>query len=155
MHKLLIFKEGCSCAAQLHHVTKWRIRFAQEVVKNIMKIHYSFHQSDQKHLFKTNFCGWVKYIFLLDTSKSGKNQLRGQCKIFYSFFPNKHTWNSLKCVIPNNLSLNHPSHFKSFYVVQTFQRCTNYSTQYKSFNAAKIIYCCTNLSTQYKSFNVV
>ena len=25
--------EGCSCAAQLHHVRKWSVRFVQEVVK--------------------------------------------------------------------------------------------------------------------------
>ena len=33
MHK------GCSYAAELHHVTKWSVRFVQEVVKYVWKIH--------------------------------------------------------------------------------------------------------------------
>ena len=32
-------KEGCSCAAKLHHVIKWSVRFAQEVPKYVWKIH--------------------------------------------------------------------------------------------------------------------
>ena len=32
--------EGCSCAAQLHHVRKWSVRFVQEVVKYTWKRHY-------------------------------------------------------------------------------------------------------------------
>ena len=37
---LLTFpNEGCSCAAQLHHVRRWGVRFVQEVVKYTWKIH--------------------------------------------------------------------------------------------------------------------
>ena len=59
----LVFpNEGCSCAAQLHHIKKWSVEFVQEVVKYVWKIHNSFHWSDQKHLFLTNFWGAARYI---------------------------------------------------------------------------------------------
>ena len=59
----LIFpNEGCSCTAQLHHVKKWSVKFVQEVVKYVWKIHNIFHWSDQKHLFLTNFWGGAGYI---------------------------------------------------------------------------------------------
>ena len=116
-------------------------------------------------------------IFLLDISKSGKNQLRVWRKISYSIFSNKHTWHSLKSRYPiiqrspndSTLYTNYPSHSESFNVVQIFQRCINHSrlyqfcnevknhsTLYKSFNVVQIIQrCTTNHSTRYKSFNVV
>ena len=109
-------------------------------------------------------------IFLLDISKSGKNQPRGWCKISYSIFLNKHTWHSLK----SRYSVIHRSSddstlYKSSIALQIIQRSINLSTMYKSFAVIKILQrriisfnvvqiiqrCTTNNSTLYKSFNVV
>ena len=108
-------------------------------------------------------------VFLTDIFRSTKNQLRSQCKLFYSIFSNKYTWHSLKSgysIIhcnPNDLNvvqiihrtLNHSTQYKSFNAVQIIQRSTNPSKYYKSFNVVKVIQRCANLSTQYKSFNLV
>ena len=89
-------------------------------------------------------------IFLLDISKSGKNQPRGWCKISYSIFLNKHTWHSLK----SRYSVIHRSSddstlYKSSIALQIIQRSINLSTLYKSFEFIQI------LERSKKSFNVI
>ena len=73
----LVFpNEGCSCAAQLHHIKKWSVEFVHKLL-NMSGKYIIVSTGVIKNISFWPISGARPDIFLLDISKSGKNQLRG------------------------------------------------------------------------------